>query len=726
MRPWKITMEGGGNTVSLRKILQKKYIISNTEIGQADLVIIDHVIPEYSGKIPAFVKDGGICWITHQDDTFDTKKILQSELSAVKIVEKYKSVNGFEMEYIGPWITQRMHPLWHNPHYVDEGDFVFWDFKLNKENYRTAATHILFPQSKKWDIIAGFADYDVRLKDGAAMIMTARYGKGLYLWTQIMCPDSQRNKNKFAIDGWNKLVDNVLDYFENFAEDSELKLFIEPWAIKSGESVALALTHDKKSAIEKVSCPLVKFTKEKDGKYAAIYRPEKTGTIKLKVDIWFKNGKKTSRYGFVKVSGENTPFKFFTHTHYGNCYAPESLGVINGACRKLNIDGVILSGGLFHKEDNKYQAIDDSDIKMADNPLVRFFPGEEIHCMHQYSEKEGTRDDNPDRRRHASTIGCWNLYPYENDKWVPENLEKIHAAKGLAVVCHPYMDGWWLSPQNGHDFEAVEFDRCDTSLWDKAISEGELVTGLSGIDNAAGLQWLPLRGANTGWFDEPFTLEGIFRTVLKGKITKFNSYPLPFNATDSYLWFDVNSLPGGGTLYAVDSVDIHVKIKSHLPMQQIYIVKNGKRNYKNIEPNREDVDLHVADVVESDGYYRVEANHDKLYAPYCVGSLSNPVFVKKVNGPSGGYFFFINNAEPVFDEHKKRWRMPRTVVTGISFKDNIWEIHIHEPAEMCRFYCHKRAAIRIDGKECKESNPVFGQGEHIILLQQLNKSGIRY
>lgn len=718
MKVWKVLMACKPTRFLGKNIFRRKNIISAGKLTNSDVVIIDEFMPGYAEKIPAFVKAGGMCWITHQKDEGSAKKILPEELSKVEIVEKYKSVNGFEMEYICPWITQRMHPLWHNPNYMDEGDFVFWDFESENVNYKTAATHILFPQSEKWDIIAGFADYETSLKDKAAMIMSARYGKGLYFWTQIMSPDSSSGKNKFAIEGWKLLVDNAFNYFENFELECPIELAINPWSIRFGEKANIEVVCAKKSMIEKVESSSMKFCQDKTGKYQAIFRPEKTGTLKFKVDVFFKNGQKTSRYGFVKVSGKNTPFKFFTHTHYGNCYAPEALGTLNGACRKLNIDGVILSGGLFHKDDSKYQAVDEYDVKMADNPLVRFFPGEEIHCMHQYSEKEGTQDDNPDRRRHASTIGCWNLYPYGNDKWIPENLEKIHEAKGLAVVCHPYMDEWWLSPQNAHNFEAVEFDRCDTSIWDKALSKGDLVTGLSGIDNAAGLQWLPLRGANTGWFEEPFTLDGIFKTVLNGKITKFNSYPLPFDAIDSYLWFDVNSVPCGETLYAVDNVNLHIKIKSHLPMQQIYIVKNGKRNYRNIEPNRGDVDIHVNDVIESDGYYRIEANHDKLYAPYCVGSLSNPVFIKKIDGPSLGCFFFEDTTEPVFDESKKRWIYPRTILQKSFFENGVWQIKFSISSSITMFSVNWGKSIELDGVKINKTKEVqiSGQGEHTIKI----------
>jgi hypothetical protein len=204
-------------------------------------------------------------------------------------------------------------------------------------------------------------------------------------------------------------------------------------------------------------------TKKDIQTYDGFYTPQNSGTHQIKVIATTEDKIQIVGWGFFKVTKSYTPFRFFTHAHFENSYAPESLGLLYGASRRLGIDGVVLAGGLFYKDKRLYQKIGKKELKLIDNPAVRFFPGEEIHCMHQYTKEEGLPEDNPDSRRHTSTLGCYNLYPYSTDYWRPENLIKIHKNKGLAIACHPYKDPWWIKPQKGHNFEAVEFDRCDTT-----------------------------------------------------------------------------------------------------------------------------------------------------------------------------------------------------------------------------------------------------------------------
>jgi len=98
---------------------------------------------ETAGRINQFVSAGGICWIMHQGEAADLSW-LPDPLRQVKLEKRY--VQNFDhpsmaAEYVGPWITDRDHPLWNKPHYLDEGAFVFWDVKIEGARYRTAATH---------------------------------------------------------------------------------------------------------------------------------------------------------------------------------------------------------------------------------------------------------------------------------------------------------------------------------------------------------------------------------------------------------------------------------------------------------------------------------------------------------------------------------------------------------------------------------------------------------
>jgi hypothetical protein len=131
----------------------------------------------------------------------------------------------------------------------------------------------------------------------------------------------------------------------------------------------------------------------------------------------------------------------------------------------------------------------------------------------------------------------------------------------------------------------------------------------------------------------------------------------------------------------------------------------------NIEPNRCELNLNIEDEIDSDGYYRIEVNHDKLYAPYCVGSLSNPVFVKKINGPGNGCFSFENDAKPVFDDAKKRWTMPSVIVKDVKYENNLWNISFFNPGETCLFSVNAESGLE---KYQKKNTLISGKGEHEI------------
>jgi hypothetical protein len=174
----------------------------------------------------------------------------------------------------------------------------------------------------------------------------------------------------------------------------------------------------------------------------------------------------------------------------------------------------------------------------------------------------------------------------------------------------------------------------------------------------------------------------------------------------------------------VDKVNIHIKIKSHLPIQNIYLVKGEKRNYRCMEPNRKFLNIFLEDRIEEDTYYRLEVSHDKIYAPYCVSSLTNPIFIKKALGPSGGFFYFINDSQPIFDNRKKRLALNCTKLKKVKFANNIWQIELYEPSLKGRFFVfwNELKKVKIDGKECKLGKKgnikiiTFKKGNHKIII----------
>ena len=689
--------------------------------------------------ISNFVYQGGVCWVMHQTEKARVSW-LPEKLCKIKLQNRYFPVASGAYNYVGPWITDRNHPLWNKPNYIDEGRFVFWDIKINGKRYRSSASHILWQNN--WKVLARFVDYEVKIKDNTAIVMQAPFGKGLFFWTQVFSPqivlknevDFRLPERIFIKNSWKMFIKNIFSYFDDFQKRKLLKVSVEayPWAVKAEEKVKIkvvvpSLVKIKKTGLEILTPEGKKelFTEDKEVSIFQ-YIPKHGGTYRVRAKIDTIDNRQALAHTFFKATKRWTPFRFTTHTHYENSSAPDSLGLIFGQARRLGIDAIVLAG---YPDTPKR-------IKEVDHPAVRFFMGIELHCGGKSTPEEGCPPDNPDFRKHASTFGHTDYLSWVQEKWVPENLISVHENRGLAIVCHPYKNSWWLHPQKGHNFEAVEFDRVDTTIWDKKLMQGELVTGVSGLDNL-GHFWFSQRGPNIGWFEEPLTLENLFRAILSGRITKMNTFPLPLEAKGSILWFDINHQVVGGTVYAVDKVTLHIRIKSHLPIQQVWVVKGGNRGstappstpagQMHFEPDEEEIERFITDKVDGNTYYRWEVNHEKIYASWCVTSLSNPIFVKKVEGPSGAYFYPQNSASPVFNKEEGRWQANFTRIKKVEFNRNIWEIELYEPGNGSLYIGWKEMGkIEVDKKEVslkksKEDEYLinFDKGTHRIRIFEI-------
>ena len=136
---------------------------------------------------------------------------------------------------------------------------------------------------------------------------------------------------------------------------------------------------------------------------------------------------------------------------------------------------------------------------------------------------------------------------------------------------------------------------------------------------------------------------------------KVNSLPIAVNPTggmNSYFPMRFRSL-AKITVENQHSADI-----SGFFYQIIYSLLtklSDKMPYFHAQWHRENPTVIGHDHTIKDTYYRLEVNHEKVYASFCVTSLSNPIFVKKVEGPPGGYLYLLNEAPPYFDPARKRW-----------------------------------------------------------------------
>lgn len=710
------------------KKLEKKdiFIFPHWSIGTKDIV------GEKAKIIKNFVKKGGICWIMSQRQR-GWYSFLPPHLKQIEIENKYIDLDSYSpgtKPYICPWILEREHPIWNKPNYIDEGDFVFWELKIDKEIYNTSATHIVY-LPKTWDIIGGYADEKTKLKDRGALIAEARYGRGLFFWTQIFSPEITYKEEKSFTK---KFIQNIFSYFKDFKENKVFKVKIEPeqWTVLAGEKVKIKTISNEE--IKNVELEILTPQGKNEKIIGREYVPKEGGTYYVKAKIIATDKKYTFAHTFFKATKRFTPFRFLTHTHFQTDWTPEHLGTLFGVCRRINIDGVVLASGLFYGDKDFYLGVE--EIQKIDNPAVRFFIGEEIHCMHNYTIKEGGVKQF-DNRRHVTTVGCIT-YPYSQEYWRAENLVNVHKKNGIAIVAHPGSQPWWVKSQNGHTFEAIEIDRSNPRIWDKVLKKKKFITGVSGVDNLGPNRLFFPASPNVGWFDKPFNLNSLIDTILMGRITKIATYPyIPYSVVErenyfsflkkevpkgrnNILWFDINNQIPGGILYVTDKVKLNIKAKSSFPLKLLRIVKEGDRNYRKIKINNKVLHYSEEEKINKDIYYRVEIDSFAKYPYGSCSSFANPIFIKKIDGPKDSYFYFQNLSSYYFNKKNGRFMANLTQLKDIKFHNNIWEITFFEPKRGKIFIGGKIKKIELDKKRIKgkrekgEMVVSFIKGKHTL------------
>ena len=693
-----IEFQGKRESVPLSHIFQESVVLSNltgikpkdfhlADLGKFDVLVLPYsiigsmdLIGDKARKVKKFVRSGGICWIMHQTIPGWFSPLFPKSLKPIEILNRYEDLpdivfsSEHAKEYVCPWIFERNHPIWNKPNYVDESDFLSWKVEAAGRIFETSAAQVIFvPQD--WRILAGFADYVVKLKDRAAIVCEAGYGKGMYFWTQVLPPEFIWSKDTLEKTTWRRLLENILTYFRDLKAGHIFKTEIspEPWALKHNERIKINIKSDKKidSMKWQITHPDEKIDTLQTEK-GLVYTPKKGGTYKVRAIVETGERGPSAVHTFFKTTKDFTPFKFLTHVHFEAYSVPESFSTIFGNCRKLNIDGAFLAGGLFCGDKDRYLKVEEEKLKLIDNPAVRFFPGEEVHFMRQY--KEGAIEpDKYDTRRHAVALGCANLHPYGHEYWEPDILAKIHRKKGLAIAAHPNVQRWWMSSQNGHNFEGFEWDDGVQNNWDELLEKGKFVVGMIGMDNL-GKDRLCLSRANIAWFDEPFTKKNLLNTILKGRITYIPSY----NGEDNSLWFDINGQVVGGTIYVTDRVELNIRAKCNPLIDFLVIVKDGKRLIRKVNSDRKRcLSFSWSEQVKRDCYYRVEAGNTKLG----IIGFTNPIFVKRVNGPKDGYFYFQNFAPYFFDKKEGRYRANLTEVKRVRLRKDFWQIDFGEPGK---------------------------------------------
>jgi len=210
-----------------------------------DLVIIEQngfndFIENDEPYIQQWVKNGGIMMIMHQDYQRWAPYFLPKELGHTNLIHRYiQTINGFQcaadpsfteddtpyMTYLMPWVEKPGKKLFSVPEKIAPDEMLNWDIEVNtfgiirflenqppSERVRTAALSC-FLANPNWEILGSFMDCGV--KDGA-LILRAKYGKGMYFLNQILFPEVLTEDAERCLNFWKKYVKNLVAYFERF------------------------------------------------------------------------------------------------------------------------------------------------------------------------------------------------------------------------------------------------------------------------------------------------------------------------------------------------------------------------------------------------------------------------------------------------------------------------------------------------------------------------------
>lgn len=197
-------------------------------LADLDVMIIEQngfndYVEVYQEGVQEFVRSGGICWILHQDHERWTPNWLPDELADAILVPRYYKIAKERWEYLLPEIRPLGRFLFRTPCRIDPEEMVYWEVRANgihtyvkqdPELVRSAALSSII-HTRGWTILGGYRDSVIA--DGA-LIMEARYGKGLFFWTQLLFPEVKPPENDRPLAFWDKFSRNVLARFETFKQ----------------------------------------------------------------------------------------------------------------------------------------------------------------------------------------------------------------------------------------------------------------------------------------------------------------------------------------------------------------------------------------------------------------------------------------------------------------------------------------------------------------------------
>ena len=106
---------------------------------------------------------------------------------------------------------------------------------------RTAATGAL-TNVENWEILGSFMD--AGMPENSALVMQMKYGKGLFLWNQILFPELRLDENDRVMKFWERYCENALHYFDSFIKGETVTAPAAPARnIAAGDSWKKTITH---------------------------------------------------------------------------------------------------------------------------------------------------------------------------------------------------------------------------------------------------------------------------------------------------------------------------------------------------------------------------------------------------------------------------------------------------------------------------------------------------
>ena len=184
-------------------------------------------------RLHDFVRNGGICWIMHQDWRRYNPCFLPEEAGRPLLVHRYSATLGGKyaaMTYLQPWVEEAGRGLFGVPNDITPDEMIYWELDADSfdavhmneapTRVKTAATGAM-TNVENGRILGSFMD--AGMPENSALVMEMPYGKGLFLWNQILFPEVRpADENDRVLKFWERYCENALNYFDSFRKGVEV------------------------------------------------------------------------------------------------------------------------------------------------------------------------------------------------------------------------------------------------------------------------------------------------------------------------------------------------------------------------------------------------------------------------------------------------------------------------------------------------------------------------